>query len=144
MRELNDVLDKVLGLIEKMGGIDVYTTKNFKKQMMDVPLDLPVITVGIDSVDANLCKHSAFSGLRNGEAEFSVPAEIAVSANIYLPHIADGYVNYEVLTNLINVLFKSDISITRIVSGKMHYNATFMCTILPVTIFINERICEDW
>ncbi len=143
MRGLNDVLDKVADLLENIPGIPVQITKNFKTQMMDVPLDVPVITLGIDSVDADLCKYKAFSGIRNGEAEYSVPAEIAVSANIYLPHIAGGYINYDVLTSLIDVLFKSDMTITKIASGKMHYNSTFMCTILPVKIIINERLCEN-
>ncbi len=143
MKGVNSIIDKVITVLEGITDRPIQVVSTYKVQIMDMPLAVPMITVGLDSMEADFSKHSAYAGKKNGVDCYSVPTDVAVSANIYLPHTANGFVNYDVLTYVIDALFKSDLVITAIKSGKMHYNSTFMCTILPVTIHLRDRLCGD-
>lgn len=143
MKGINSILDKVISVLSGISQMSVKVVSTYKVQIMDMPLAVPMITVGLETLDADLRKNIIYAGNKNGSARYSVPADVAVSANVYLPHTASGFLNYDVLTYIVDALLGSSLTITQIKAGKMHYNSTFMCTILPVTIYLHDRICRD-
>ena len=143
MKGINSIIDKVISVLSGITDMSVKVVSTYKVQIMDMPLAVPMITVGLEKLDTDLRKNALYAGDKNGYACYSVPADVAVSANVYLPHTASGYLNYNVLTYMIEALLGSFLTVTKIEAGKMHYNSTFMCTILPVTIHLHDRICGD-
>ncbi len=143
MKGVNNILDKVIEILSGISKMSVKVVSTYKVQVMDMPLAVPMITVGLEELDADLRKNVIYAGEKNGNPLYSVPTDISVTANVYLPHTASGFLNYDVLTYIIDALLGSSLSITQIKAGKMHYNSTFMCTILPVTIHLHDRICGD-
>lgn len=143
MRTINGILSDIITAVNAITRLPVKACYDYQSRLMDTPLASPVVTVGLNSVEANLDRASAYAGKQNGYIQYAVPTEVCVAASIYLPHTANGFVNYDVLTYIIEALFKSNITVNRISCGTMRYNSTFMCSVLPVTISLSERICEE-
>ena len=143
MKGINSIIDKVISVLSGISDMAVKVVSVYKVQIMDMPLAEPMITVGLQTLDADLRKNMLYAGDKNGTGLYSVPVDVAVSANVYLPHTASGFFNYNVLTYMIEALLGSSLTITKIEAGKMHYNSTFLCTVLPVTIHLHDRICGD-
>ncbi len=143
MKTINNILADIITAVNAIKRLPIKACYDYQSSLMDMPLTSPIVTVGLDSVEANLGKASAYVGKRNGYTQYAVPTEVNIAASIYLPHTANGFVNYDVLTYIIEALFKSNITVNKISCGNMRYNSTFMCSVLPITISLYERLCEE-
>ncbi len=144
MRGFNEIMDDVAYVIENSGSLPIKCVKEYRGDYMDVPLNDPTVTLGINNVVMNMGALGAYGGARSGIAEISVPSTLEIKANIHIPKTNSGYICYEVLTIIANALFSSTkLDVTKIESGDMHYKSTFLCNVLPVSIHLRERMCGN-
>lgn len=144
MRGFNEIMDDVIYIIENSGALPIAGVKEYRGTYMDMPIIDPTVTVGVGEVTMHTGALRAYAGKKNGIAENSIPAEVALKTNIYVPKRVSGYVCYEVLTVIANALFNTELlDVTKIESGNMRYDGTFLCNVLPVTVHLRERMCGD-
>lgn len=140
MKTLNTIINSVVSVLEKADGFNFAVQKVFNSTLLDIPISTPTVTVGIGEAEFNLAPLSSYSGLYSDNEHYSVPIELSLSANIYLPNAANGVVNFETLSHVVLSLAESDLPVSRITCGSIHYDSTLMCSVLPVRIYLTENI----
>ncbi len=144
MRGLNSIVNEAIDLISEINRLPLKVVTAFRTDLMDLPLSNPTVAVGIDTVDFATDKLSAYSGMSGDSAQFSVPIDVTLRADIYISSQYNGFMSYDALTLIVNALFYSTtLTVSEIRCEKMHYDSTFMCTVLPVKIKLHDRICGD-
>ncbi len=144
MKRFEDIIEKVISIIKETEVVPVDAVYEYRGSLMNMPLHDPTVTVGIRDVTLETGSLRAYGGILNGVAEYSIPAEIEICANIHIPKDASGVICYNVLSDMANGLFyNEDLNVYKINSGKMSYNSTFLCSVLPVSIFIRDRLCGN-
>lgn len=144
MRSFNGIIDDLAEIFENNGSLPLKCVTEHRGLLMDVPLNQPTITLGIKRAVMNMGALGAYAGMKNGTAEISVPTELDVKANVYMPKSAGGYTCYRVLTVVVDTLLKDGgFDVIKIESGDMQYKSTFLCNVLPVEIKLRERVCGN-
>ena len=144
MKGFKDIIDKVISIIKETDIIPIDAVYEYRGALMNMPLHDPTVTVGIRDVTLETGKLRAYGGILNGTAEYSIPADIEICANIHIPKDVSGIICYNVLSAMADGLFYNDeLDVYKITSGKMDYNSTFLCSVLPVSIFIRDRLCGN-
>ena len=138
MRELKDILKEIMAVIKSIE-IPVNVSLEFENGLMDVPLRKPSVAVGVREAALDAAAIGFYSGLSSGAEEYSVPSELQVSANIYLPNTFDGSLCYDVLSLMSAALMDSGIGLYKVTVEKMNYDRTFLSICLPVTLHIRTR-----
>ena len=144
MRGLNSIVNEAIEIISAIKSFPISVVTAFRTDLMDLPLSDPTVAVGVDAVEFGTDKLSAYSGMSGDTAQFSVPVDVTLRADIYLSSQFSGFASYDALTYIVNALFYSGtLTVAQIQCDKMHYDSTFMCTVLPVKIKLHDRICGD-
>lgn len=144
MREINHIIEDIIEIIENTDMIPVDAVVEYRGRFMDMPLSDPTVTVGINDITLECSKIRSYGGRYGNVSEYSIPAQIELSANIYIPKDYNGLTCYDVLTQMANGLFYNEkFNVYKIKAGNMTYNSTFLCVVLPVSIFLNERVCGN-
>lgn len=142
MRTLDDIVDGVIEMLDTTLNVDhkVFVKKVYSETLMDMPLQVPTITVGVESAKINASPLSSFSGTTTLGDVFSAPADIKLSTNIYLPSEVDGRAGLAYAGFVVSAFLNSDLPVGEIYCDKIRYNNTFMCRILPMTVHLHDRI----
>lgn len=144
MRGFNEVLDDIANIIESTDSVPIKCVKEYRGDYMDMPLNDPTVTLGINNAVMNMGALGAYGGLRGSVGETSAVTTLEVKANIHIPKTHSGYICYDVLTIIADALFSTSLlDVTKIESGNMHYKSTFLCNVLPVSIHLRERMCGN-
>lgn len=143
MRSLDTIVDEVIELFEgELGAVYKANIKRvFGDMLMDIPLNVPTIAVGVENAVINASPLSTFSGTTTLGDIYSAPVKLLLSTNIYLPAHLDGRVGFNFVGLITKLLQESDIPVGVITCEKIRYDKTFMCCVLPMTVAINDRIC---
>ena len=141
MREIRNIVEDVIAVIEAIG-FPLSVTAEFPNELMDMPLNTPLITVGIAEIEIDSSAAACYSG-KSGTEKYSLPADITVELNIHIPHDLYGLVNYDVMSMVLDALHKSNIEVYKMTTEKMYYNSTFLCIVYPVRFKFREHICGD-
>lgn len=140
MKSLNNIIDRVVDILSEEKDFPYAVKTVFNSTLLDIPISTPTVTVGINEAEFKLGALSLYSGLYSESENYSVPVELALSANIYLPNAANGVVNFETLSYVVLALAESDLPVSRITCGSIRYDSTLMCSVLPVKIHLSEHI----
>ena len=142
MRGIDTVVSEVINIINTIPVLRAVS--NYGNSLMDTPIVYPIVAVGVDHATMQTDKMSTYSGERKGADGYSVPTKITLSADIFLPHTATGLVNYDAVCRIIAALMESDKVVSQVTCDRMYYAPTYVSTVLPVKIPLNDRICNDW
>ncbi len=144
MKGINDILNKIMTVIEQTEYIPVDVVAEHRGSLMNMPLLNPTVTVGVKDITMETTKIRAYGGMRDGVSEYSVPVVVEIGANIHIPKDVNGSLCYDVLSALADGLFyDEELDVFKITGGGMGYNSTFLCTVLPVSIFVRDRVCGN-
>lgn len=144
MRGVSSIIEEVVDMINDRLHITIDGVVAFNTELMDVPLSTPTVAVGLDSVNMKADKLSVFSGRSGTDQRFSVPAEIVLSLDIYIPREYNGIICYDVLSYLADKFLKcTTLTIESIECDRIKYDNTFMCMILPARVKVFDRVGGD-
>ncbi len=144
MKLLTDVVNKVMDVIKGMDIIPVDVVHEYRGMLANVPIHSPTITVGVRDLTMEMDKMRAYGGTAYGYPEYSIPTDIELCANIYIPRHGSGIIQYSVLSYMADALFYSDeLDVYKIKSGPVSYDGNFLCSVLSVSIFLHARLCGN-
>lgn len=143
MRTLSNIVHDVIAVINNIDIFPVNAVSLFESRLMDMPLYFPLAAVGINTASLHTDKLSTYYRTSGGTEKYAVPADVELLIEIYLPHTASGYVNYDAACHIIFALMESSIQVSDVSFGTMHYESTQICTVMPMTVKVHDRVCED-
>ena len=143
MRSIDQIVEEVIEIINTVPMMTAMSS--YSNVPMDTPVDTPVIAVGVDSAVLKADKMSTYSGIKaNGAEGYSMPVTLTLSLDMFLPHTAMGVANYQAMCDILFALMESDKVISEVTCEKMYYAPSYISTILPVKVTLNDRVCNDW
>ena len=142
MREFRNILNEVVDVISGIA-LPIKVGVGFNSALMDVPLRIPTIGVGIKELTLDTDAVGFYAGTVGGKEQFSVPYSLKISANITLPDTFNGFVCYDVLSEMCDALLNSNLAVYRVSTGEMYHDRNFLSVCLPVTIHLHDRALNE-
>ncbi|MBR3593679.1 MAG: hypothetical protein IKL44_03290 [Clostridia bacterium] len=142
MRSIRRLVNEFVSIIETTD-LPLQIQCEFENRLMDVPLSKPFVAVGVKEIKMNLTALGNYAGVKDGREEYSVPAEVVISAPIYLPRDFNGVVAYELATQMVDVVASGSLPIYKATTGEMYFDRTFLCSVLPIHFYLRDRFCGN-
>ena len=142
MRDFRSIIDDIKEVVANID-FPVKAIAEFPNALMDMPLSEPLLTIGLNEVSVDSSAISCYAGKDGGSEEYSLPADITVELNIYVPTNFYGLINYDVMSLIMDALCQSSIPVYRMKTEKMYYDSTFLSIVYPIKFYIRERICGN-
>lgn len=142
MRSIRDLLNDFVSIIETTD-LPIQIQCEFENRLMDVPLSKPFVAVGVKEIKMDTTSLGNYAGVKDGREEYSVPAEVVISAPIYLPRDFHGIVAYELATQMVDVVAASGLPVYKATTSEMYFDGTFLCSVMPIHFHLRDRFCGN-